>query len=261
MALTPEAARLWNDQAQFDYIGPFVKSWAAFNAWYRHHSGSWKDSEGIKFVCSADNPIRNMALPRIRNTNGQAMDFKRKISALHEALSEYDISKQRDDGNVEPISFTAVCIQKWNGVPCRTEVRGIKYKVEKASGKWQSVISGQNGVEQFHFEQDEWDIVELDALPRFQNLPGAKAPTLRQVYAKANPRPILNLLAGDGETIDVGTHQFKCSPEELFTGIVTVIYDMRNCLLHGELKPTDKAFSCYEPAFQIIKDFMSFAHN
>lgn len=259
MPITPEAARQWNDQAQFDYVGPFVKVWAAFNAWFRHHSGEWHDDKGIKYVCSEDNPIRNMALPRIRNTNDQSMDFKRKIAALHEALSEYDINKRRSDGVVEVISFTSVCVQKWNGAPCRTEVQKVKYEVIKTHGKWASTIVGKNGAEQFRFEQGEWNISELDALPRFMSLPGNKGPTLRQVYTKANPRPILNLLSGDAEPIEIGPHLFKCSPEELFTALVTIIYDMRNSLLHGELKPNDKAFACYEPAFRILKDFMHFA--
>jgi hypothetical protein len=144
MALTPEVARLWNAQAQFDYIGPFVKVWAAFNAWYREHSGDWRDSEGLIYVCSTDNPIRNTALPRIRNTNDQAMDFKRKIASLHDALSEYDVNKRRDDASVEAIKFTSVCIQKWNGAPCKTEDRGLKYTVERSHKKWISTIIGKD---------------------------------------------------------------------------------------------------------------------
>lgn len=261
MPITPEAARQWNDQAQFDYVGPFVKAWAAFNAWYRHHSNEWHDDKGIKYVCSEDNPIRNMALPRIRNTNDQAMDFKRKIAALHDALSEYDINKRRSDGTVEIITFTAVCIQKWNGAPIRTESNSVKYEVKKDHGTWVSNIVGSNRKEQFRFEQSEWNISELDALPRFMNLTGNKAHNLRQVYKRADPRPILNLLNGDNDVINVGNQSFRCSPEDMFTGLVTIIYDMRNSLLHGELKPNDKAFACYEPAFRILRDFMHFAEQ
>lgn len=38
MALPPHA-RDWMERAEIDYIGPFVKAWAAFNAWYRNDSG------------------------------------------------------------------------------------------------------------------------------------------------------------------------------------------------------------------------------
>ena len=36
----PESARLWLERAEIDYIGPFVKAWAAFNAWDREASGA-----------------------------------------------------------------------------------------------------------------------------------------------------------------------------------------------------------------------------
>jgi hypothetical protein len=35
-----ESARLWLERAEIDYIGPFVKAWAAFNAWCREASGA-----------------------------------------------------------------------------------------------------------------------------------------------------------------------------------------------------------------------------
>lgn len=37
MALPPHAAD-WMNRAEIDYIGPFVKAWAAFNAWFRETS-------------------------------------------------------------------------------------------------------------------------------------------------------------------------------------------------------------------------------
>ena len=39
MPLPPHAVD-WMSRAEIDYIGPFLKAWAAFNAWYRDASGS-----------------------------------------------------------------------------------------------------------------------------------------------------------------------------------------------------------------------------
>jgi hypothetical protein len=43
----PESARLWLERADMDYIGPFVKAWAAFNAWFREASHKRRDVEGL----------------------------------------------------------------------------------------------------------------------------------------------------------------------------------------------------------------------
>lgn len=257
MALEPESARNWRKQAQFDYIGPFVKAWAAFNAWFREHSGSWQDARGIEYVCSQDNPVKNTACPLLRANIERATEFKAKIATLHEYLDAYDLNKRDKDGNVSPISFTSVCIKKWDGAPVRFESRGLHYQVIKQNAVWISTIRGQNGNETFRFEQPEWDLEIFEASARFRRLQGNKGPFMRQTYLRANPRPIVNLLEGDADPI--GDIPFRCSAEDLFTGLVTNIYDMRNCLLHGELSPNERALRCYEPAFWILRDFLDFA--
>lgn len=44
MTLPPHAQE-WMERAEIDYIGPFVKAWAAFNAWYRTASGEARERE------------------------------------------------------------------------------------------------------------------------------------------------------------------------------------------------------------------------
>lgn len=259
MALEPESARNWKRQAQFDYIGPFVKAWAGFNAWFREHSGSWRDSDGIDYVCTQDNLVRNTACPLIRGDNEHSAEFKSKIGALHECLEAYDLNKRDKLGVLSSIKFTSVCIKRWDGAPSRFESRGIHYRVEKENGIWVSRIIGQNGAEIFRFEQPEWDLEILENSARFRRLQGNKAPFLRQTYMRANPRPFVNLVEGEAEPIQAGSVVFRCSAEELFSGVITTVYDMRNCLLHGELSPNERALRCYEPAFWIIKDLLEFA--
>ena len=61
----PENARLWLERAEIDYIGPFVKAWASFNAWYREASGQGRDLEGLRYVKHQANPVtkRDHAAP------------------------------------------------------------------------------------------------------------------------------------------------------------------------------------------------------
>ena len=50
MARLPIEARLWKEKAELDYIGPFIKAWAAFNAWFRHETQSRSDRQGLTYV-------------------------------------------------------------------------------------------------------------------------------------------------------------------------------------------------------------------
>lgn len=66
MPYLPENARLWLERAKIDYIGPFVKAWASFNAWYREASGQGKDSEGFRYVKQQANPVRSAIMPLLQ---------------------------------------------------------------------------------------------------------------------------------------------------------------------------------------------------
>ena len=49
MALPPRAVA-WMNRADIDYIGPFVKAWAAFNTWYRDASGQTQERAMLQYV-------------------------------------------------------------------------------------------------------------------------------------------------------------------------------------------------------------------
>ena len=46
----PPHAEYWMSRAEIDYVGPFVKAWAAFNAWYRHASGEAQERPMLEYV-------------------------------------------------------------------------------------------------------------------------------------------------------------------------------------------------------------------
>ena len=49
----------WMSRAEIDYIGPFLKAWAAFNAWYRHASGQQaRERAMLEYVKNQPNPVR-----------------------------------------------------------------------------------------------------------------------------------------------------------------------------------------------------------
>jgi hypothetical protein len=79
---------------------------------------------------------------------------------------------------------------------------------------------------------------------------------LLALYRECAPRPITDLTAGIGAPIVAGEIEFRCTNDQLFAGIIEVIYAMRNVLLHGELQPDVQAFEAYEPAYRILMRFL-----
>jgi hypothetical protein len=263
----PENARLWLERAEIDYIGPFVKAWASFNAWYRHASNTRKDADGLRYVKQQPNPVRNAIMPLLRPVqlnghgeiipdDGPAQKFKLLIRDLHVCLDNFHIEVMREDV-LERISFRAVCLGRGPTQPQVVEAYRLRYRVEKTNGRWKSTVrSTANGDVRAEIEQDVFDVNGLQDHEQYARLSLPQRACLLDLYRRCDPRPFTDLLAGPGDPIIASDIEFRCRDEQLFAALIEVIYAMRNALLHGELQPHEQAFAAYEPAYRIVMRFL-----
>lgn len=259
MALPPHAAD-WMNRAEIDYIGPFVKAWAAFNAWFRHASAQAQERAMLDWIKVQPNPVRRGVLALLRNENGmaEAQALKMAISDLQIRLDDIHFEVTRKGVN-EQISLRSVCIAPKHFNRERIERNGHEYRAEKiAGGNIQiTVTSVRNGNVKFQHVQVHYEPNTIYGHSDFTaNLSKAQQTTLRQFYDGCNPRPMRDLLRGGAERLQVGAMEFQCSPEELLSGLIETIYAMRNALLHGEVDPDPRVLSCYEPAYRIVMLFL-----
>jgi hypothetical protein len=259
----PINAQLWRDRSEIDYLGPFVKAWAAFNAWFRHECNSRRDRDGLNYVKGRVNPVRSELLPllrprendehgRPRPISEEALKFRLLVRDLHVRLDAYQLEVHRDDV-LERISFRAVCLANGVNLPRRREFNRHNYEVSRANGRWvSSVVQITTGQHRCRIEQDAYSSITLQADQGFATLSEPQRAQLLNLYQEANPRPLKDLIAGQNAPIIAGDIEFRCTDEELFAGLIEVLYAMRNAVLHGELQPEEDALSCYEPAYRII---------
>jgi len=259
MALPPHAAD-WMSRAEIDYIGPFVKAWAAFNAWFRHASAQQQERAMLDWIKGQPNPVRRGVLALLRNENdtAEAQALKLAISDLQIRLDGIHFEVTRKGVN-EQISLRSVCITPRHFNRERIERSGHEYKAEKvAGGSIQiTVVSVRTQSVKLQHVQAQYDPNAVYGLPEFTaNLSESQQTTLRQLYDGCNPRPMRNLLRGGTERLQIGTMEFQCPPDELLSGLVETIYTMRNALLHGEVDPDPRVLACYEPAYRIVMMFL-----
>jgi hypothetical protein len=265
----PPHAQDWMNRAEIDYIGPFIKAWAAFNAWYRHASGARRDVEGLRYVKQNPNPVRNAIMPLLREAqwdgNGDliadpepAQKFKLLIRDLHVCLDSFHIEVMRDEV-VERISFRSVCLGRGVNLPQTTNAYGLRYAVEKANGQWKSTVRSDANAADVRAEilQDSFDVDGLQGHERFGWLSGAQRATLLGLYRRCDPRPMTDLFAARDIHIAAADVEFRCTDQQLFEALIEVIYGLRNTLLHGELQPHEQAFAAYEPAYRIVMKFLT----
>lgn len=261
MALPPHAWE-WMNRAEIDYIGPFVKAWAAFNAWYRHDSGQATERAMLDFAIRHHNSrLRRHVLPLLVNGNGTAeaerlklaiCDLQQKLDAIH-----FEVTRK---GRRERVSLREVCINppvNWRGD--QQDRSGQRYAACKVQGGQYEikVTSIRTGQVKLSYVQASYDPNEVYALPDFtNNLSDSQRTTLRQFYDACNPRPMTDLVQGGGPALDISTMQFQCTAEELLAGLIETLYAMRNALLHGEVDPDEEVLACYEPAYRILISFL-----
>lgn len=259
MALPPHAAD-WMNRAEIDYIGPFVKAWAAFNAWFRHASAQQQERGMLDWVKEEPNPVRRGTLALLRNENdtAEAQALKLAISDLQIGLDNIHFEVKRKGVN-ELVSLRSVCIAPKHFNRERMERSRHEYKAERiAGGDIQiTVTSIRHANVKFRHVQALYDPNAVYGLPDFTAcLSVAQQTTLREFYDGCNPRPMRDLLRGGAERLQVGAMEFPCTAEELLCGLVELLYTMRNALLHGEVEPDPRVLACYEPAYRIVMLFL-----
>ena len=260
MALPPRAVA-WMNRADIDYIGPFVKAWAAFNTWYRDASGQTQERAMLQYVKDQPNPVRGLTLSLLGNGNetAEALNLKQAVYDLHQSLDATHLEVVRKGVN-ERISLRTVCIRPKHLQQEQLERRGQEFKAVRMPGGEIEITGKSLRTKRvwFQYIQAAYDPNAVYVQRSFtENLSEFKRTTLRQFYDDCNPRPMCDLVQGDGPALTIVTIQFQCSAEDLLSGLVETIYAMRNALLHGEVDPDVRVLACYEPAYRIVMQFLA----
>lgn len=260
MALPPHA-RDWMERSEIDYIGPFVKSWAAFNAWYRDASGETQERAMLNFAVShANSRLRRRVMPLLRNENttADAERLKQAVCDLQLQLDgiQWEVSPK---GIKERVSLREVCISPKHLQNEHMDRSGQRFAAARVQGGHieVKVVTIANGNVKFQHLQERYEPAAVYGHEDFTaNLSAPQQTRLREFYDGCNPRPMVDLVQGGGPQLQVSTMQFQCSNEDLLAGLVETLYAMRNALLHGEVDPDEQVLACYEPAYKIVTCFL-----
>jgi hypothetical protein len=123
------------NRAEIDYVGPFVKAWAAFNAWFRQASAQRQERAMLDWVKTQPNPVRRgiLALLREDNATAEAQGVKLAVSDLQMRLDAIHFEVTRNGVN-EQISLRSVCISPRNFERDQVDRNGHRFKAEKIRG-------------------------------------------------------------------------------------------------------------------------------
>jgi len=249
----------WLRLAEIDYLGQFVKTWLAFNAWYRTAYTENNDREIINEIkWNPSGTLGNRMRPLLTSTSDDSAQFRAEIGLLHHRLENYEINEGKGEKK-RRITLTNIYLK--NNSPGRNSdtYRGYEFCVElRANGHIITEVKRiKDGWMALHHTQPQHDLNDLERQAAYRNnLPSTVQPLVRGLYIQSTPKQYTNLLDGSEPCIECGAYRFSCGREVLFAGVIEALYLMRCTLFHGELVPTKDATACYEPAYRLVRRFL-----
>lgn len=250
----------WLRMSEVDYLGQFVKAWLAFNAWYRSAYTESQDRKIINEIKWQANPVLSKLRPLLETESEEAEQFRAEIGLLHHRLERYELHSGKDSEKVQ-ITLCNVYLQDKGPFSEPLQRNGITFLVERQAGGQMRIDVRRGTTIKLQHTQNKFDLADLESQTAYQSLNTNQQITLRQLYSRAAPKWIANLMTHrdlDPNTREIkcGAYPFNCGRDALYAGVVEVIYQMRCTLFHGELIPTKEAIACYEPAYRLVRRFL-----
>ncbi len=87
-----------------------------------------------------------------------------------------------------------------------------------------TAIVTKGGAVEVNLAAHKFDVAQLELNAQFAGLTENLKSRFRNCYRAANPRVERNLVHGDADSVNCGTHQFRCGADFLFAGVLESIY-------------------------------------
>lgn len=252
----------WLRMSEIDYLGQFVKTWLAFNAWYRSATTEKTDRNIIDWMKWKPNQVLSKLRPMLEAAEDEAVQFRSEIAQLHQRLDNYEIHAFKGEES-QRITLRNVYLGIRAANTWGYEKRGYRYRVELQTDRKIAVevVNIKTSARILTCLHDQHNIVQMESLPSYRGLTEDQRSRIRQLYLGAAPNWYCDLTTYTSSDvtnrpIECGAFTFNCGKEALFAGTVETIYQMRCTLFHGELAPTKEAIACYEPAYRLVRRFL-----
>lgn len=250
-----ENAEKWKALANIDYFTHFVKAWIPFNAWYRNcYPGLESDAEIMQEVKTSNNRLRTRLIVLIEGAQGEneSQKFRTYLSDLH-----YQLERSPIHNGDERISFLNLVVERNTKILGTMTYRGFTYKVDMEANNRKkivtTVVDGRTVTRLSITQNNGYDIDEIENHASYRRMSRERKTKLKLCYQEINPRKPVTLLTNDvGHCIKIGSYHFVNNADLIAKGVITVIYNLRNALFHGQIVPDRETQKVYEPAYHIL---------
>lgn len=249
----------WIEKSGIDYYISFIKAWIPFNAWYmsEYYDEDAKitsDSAILDKIKKEDNIFKQKIKSLITKSGEDSEEFKMHLYHLQKSLETHPISK------CDSLSFDRICIflnteknytfkagtKTYKGIFDSSKKRtDNRFSVEamKKDGSTIAKIEIQNCKEE-----------TLISHPDFAKCCEKDKEYLKKCLSAIFPKKPISILSHNPKKgIHIHKDLYMVEDVNLIAqGIITMLYELRCKLFHGELDPTESNSSTYRHAYHLL---------
>jgi hypothetical protein len=258
-----EAAKRWIDKAEVDYYTYFLTSWITFNAWFGRRYNHNCERDKIDKIKTDRNDVFHRAINDLLEDTGQDGEtFLQHIANLHHSLEQAQIEYKRgklllfDQIVTIPNPITTINQTHYT----------IRYKFEITNNQISASITNSKGeiLCDYQAETKQYDTKHFSHHLAKRRITPTQKKFAESFFNSIKPRiklQILEMRKKPQQTEFYNAPDFKFRRDKdnigdeghwVINGLVEVLYQLRNLLVHGELVPDEHAKPVYQHAYLIM---------
>ena len=240
----------WIKLIEVDWLGQYIKTWIAFNAWYKNNLSPADRFHDRPFIEDMKNDGGKICSKMENLLSGESSDqksFQSNVANLCQSLSNKAITyknKRISFHEAEDYQYAQRIDEKKNNVSYKIEI-DVHNRTRIVT------ITNSNGVEILCETIASRNVLGADQLTCLSR---AQRQTLDGFLKKSTP--IHNLLTSDSDPLEIGAFKFINNTNLIARAIIEILYQLRNALFHGEIVPNSETQEVYQPAYLILKSII-----
>ena len=246
----------WKQLMEIDWLGQYVKAWAAFNAWYRNNvvpppgARRLRDWQIIEQIKDDEGRVRSKIENFLSGAGLSNESFQTHVAGLHKSLDAKVVTSSGKRIWMRQISDYR-CV---NPIEHTTNRITYKIQIDADQKKRIATVSNSSGNEIFCKTISEAEELSPQSEEWFEGLSSAQRKFLSELLKISSP--IHDLLApNDSNPTEIGTIKLTSNKILIARALIGILYQLRNALFHGEITPNEVR-EVYEPAYLILKQII-----
>lgn len=249
----------WIEKSGIDYYISFIKAWIPFNAWYMteyydEDANITTDKKILDKIKDESNIFKSKIISLITASGDEAQEFRMHLHHLQKSLEIHPLSKGSN------LSFGNICISQNTKESYTHKYRTKTYKSvfdkkkPRGTNRFSVEIMRKDGTTIIKIEIPDCKPETLTSHPDFAKCKDEDKRILKKCLSEVFPKKPISILSSKAKK---GIHIYgdlylEDDANLIAKAIITMFYELRCKLFHGELDPTGSNSSTYRHAYHMM---------